>query len=106
MVADLNASPDQQTAHAVPLFVKDLRRKIMIDKVKLALIAIAVSSIALPAAALARSAYTTGSPRVASPPGIRPPMGQEAASMLTLRPIVMAASPAAVEHEEPFCIFS
>jgi hypothetical protein len=44
-----------------PLFATRLRRKTMINKVKLILIAaIAASSIALPAAAQAQSAYTSG----------------------------------------------
>jgi len=60
----------------VPLFATKLRRKIMINKAKLALIAaIAAASIALPAAALAQSAYTTGTAASRAAAGYPSPYG-------------------------------
>jgi hypothetical protein len=59
-----------------PLFATKLRRKTMINKVKLILIAaIAASSIALPAAALAQSAYTTGTAASRAAAGYPSPYG-------------------------------
>jgi hypothetical protein len=59
-----------------PLFAAKLRRKTMINKVKLILIAaIAASSIALPAAALAQSAYTTGTAASRAAAGYSSPYG-------------------------------
>jgi hypothetical protein len=59
-----------------PLFAAKLRRKTMINKVKLTLIAaIAASSVALPAVALAQSTYTTGSAASRAAAGYPSPYG-------------------------------
>jgi hypothetical protein len=59
-----------------PLFAAKVRRKTMINKVRLTLIAaIAVSSLALPAAALAQSAYTSGTAASRAAAGYPSPYG-------------------------------
>jgi hypothetical protein len=59
-----------------PLFAAKLRRKIMINKVILALsAAIVASNLALPAAALAQSAYTTGTAASNAAAGYPSPYG-------------------------------